>query len=70
MAKVQVLARSDRVLLGALRFLDALQVLSHRVDGTVHVQQLAVQIFFGSVVRLATAPGYQLSKEIAQEPVC
>lgn len=54
MAKVQILARTNRILFRALRFLDALQVLSHRVDRTVHVQQFAVQILFGSVVRLAT----------------
>lgn len=54
MAKVQILARTNRILFGALRFLDALQVLSHRVDRTVHVQQFAIQILFGSVVRLAT----------------
>lgn len=59
MAKVQIFARPNRILFGALRFLDALQVLSHRVDRTVHVQQFAVQILFRSVVRLATIRKYQ-----------
>lgn len=35
--EVEVLAGSYRIFFGTLRFLDSLKVLSHRVDGTVHV---------------------------------
>jgi len=51
--KVQILTGSNRVFFGSLRFLDALQVLSHRVDRTVHVKQFRVQILL-RVVRFHT----------------
>ena len=39
-AEVQVAAGSDRVVAGADWLLDALDVLTHRVDAAVHAEQL------------------------------
>ena len=54
-AEIEILAGSHRIFLGSLRLLDPLQILAHRVDGTVHVQQLTVQILLGALVSFATA---------------
>ena len=43
--EVEILAGSNWIFFGSLRFLDALQVLPHCVDRAVHVQQFRVQVF-------------------------
>lgn len=59
--KVEILAGPYWVLLGSLRLLDALQILAHRVDGAVHVQQLPVQIFFSALLRFTTADASRIA---------
>ena len=68
MAEIQIFAGSDRVLFGSLRFFNAFQVLPHRINRAVHVQQFAVQILFRSTVfRLAASVKVNIINSLIHE---